>query len=121
MAKYYNIPHITSNDLEKEGKELKNDLGQEIQKKREEDIENERKRVEELPEKVQKTIDLSKFEPPIPDELLFKVLQQSLTSNVCRNRGYVLDDYPKNDKYAQYTFLSNFIIPIFTRTKEKRR
>lgn len=107
LAKYYNIPHITSIDLEKEAKELKNDLGQEIQKKREEDIEKERARVDELPNKIKKTIDLSKYDPPIPDEFLFKVLQLTLTSNVCRNRGYVLDDYPKNYKFAQYTFLSN--------------
>ena len=92
--------------MEKEGKELKSELGQEIQKRREDDIEKERARIEELPEKVKKTIDINKYEPSIPDNLLYKVLQFKLTSNVCRNRGYVLDDYPKNFQFAQYTFLS---------------
>lgn len=107
LSKYYNVPHITSADLEAEGRALKSDLGEEIRKKIEEDKEKKNEEYQALPKKVQKTIDISKYEPPIPDEFLLKVLQLKLVSNACRNRGYVLDDYPKTYKLAQPTFLSN--------------
>eukprot|EP01022_Parablepharisma_sp_SALTPOND_P027363 TRINITY_DN663_c4_g1_i1.p1 TRINITY_DN663_c4_g1~~TRINITY_DN663_c4_g1_i1.p1 ORF type:complete len:859 (+),score=160.63 TRINITY_DN663_c4_g1_i1:101-2578(+) len=105
LAKYYNIPHITWTELQKEGKALKGDLGEEIQKRLEEDKEKKIEEYEQLPKKQKKAIDITKYEPMIPDELLYKVLQIKLNSNVCRNRGYVLDDYPKDYKFAQYAFL----------------
>ena len=83
-------------------------MGQEIQKKLEEDKEAKQTEYENLPKKLKKTIDITKYEPPVPDELLYKVLQVKLASNVCRNRGYVLDDYPKTYKLAQYAFLSRY-------------
>jgi adenylate kinase len=41
----------------------------------------------------------------LPDEILFKVLRLRLTENDCRNRGYVLDGFPKTYKQAQEVFL----------------
>jgi adenylate kinase family enzyme len=37
--------------------------------------------------------------------LLFKVLKIRLTENDCRNRGYILDGFPRNYKQAQEIFL----------------
>jgi len=105
LSSYYNVPHITWSMLQKEGKKLKNELGEEIQKKLEEDKEKKNEEYEALPKKIKKTIDITKYEPMIPDDLLVKVLQIQLKSNVCRNRGFVLDDYPKTYKWCQYAFL----------------
>lgn len=41
----------------------------------------------------------------IPDEFLYKLLRDKLQENACRNRGYVLDGYPRTHKDAQYCFL----------------
>jgi adenylate kinase len=41
----------------------------------------------------------------LPDEILFKILRLRLTENDCRNRGYVLDGFPKTYKQAQEVFL----------------
>lgn len=41
----------------------------------------------------------------IPDEFLYKLLCDKLRENACRNRGYVLDGYPRCFKDAQYCFL----------------
>ena len=36
----------------------------------------------------------------LPDELLYKLLKIALTENACRNRGYILDGYPRTFKDA---------------------
>ncbi len=41
----------------------------------------------------------------MPDEILFKILRIRLTDNDCRNRGYILDGFPKTYKQAQEVFL----------------
>lgn len=43
-------------------------------------------------------IDREKLQVRLPDELLFKVLKIRLTENDCRNRGYILDGFPRNFK-----------------------
>eukprot|EP00826_Nyctotherus_ovalis_P055279 TRINITY_DN7327_c0_g1_i5.p1 TRINITY_DN7327_c0_g1~~TRINITY_DN7327_c0_g1_i5.p1 ORF type:complete len:702 (+),score=267.13 TRINITY_DN7327_c0_g1_i5:447-2552(+) len=105
LAKYYNVPHITWSELQREGKLLQGEFGEEIQKRLEEDKEKKMEEYEQLPKKEKKAVDIDKYEPMIPDEMLYKVLQIKLNSNVCRNRGYVLDNYPKDYKFVQYSFL----------------
>lgn len=41
----------------------------------------------------------------IPEEFVYKLLRDKLQENACRNRGYVLDGYPRTFKDAQYCFL----------------
>ncbi len=121
LAQYYNVPHVTVSSLDAEGKALKGDLGEEIQKRLEEDKEKKTEEYEQMPKKLKKNFDIAKYEPAIPEDLLYKVLQVKLASNVCRNRGYVLDDFPKNYKIAQYAFLSKYCLRTCYRTAEEGR
>lgn len=41
----------------------------------------------------------------IPEEILYKLLKAHLNHNDCRNRGYILDGYPRSFKDAQHCFL----------------
>lgn len=41
----------------------------------------------------------------IPNDILYKLLQIHLKHNDCRNRGYVLDGFPRTFKDAQHIFL----------------
>lgn len=41
----------------------------------------------------------------IPNDILYKLLQIHLKHNDCRNRGYVLDGFPRSFKDAQHIFL----------------
>lgn len=41
----------------------------------------------------------------LPDDILYKLLQDKLKENACRNRGYVLDGYPKTYENAEHSFL----------------
>jgi adenylate kinase len=41
----------------------------------------------------------------IPDEFLYTLLRQRLQENDCRNRGYILDGFPRTYKDTQNIFL----------------
>lgn len=45
-------------------------------------------------------VDRDKLKPRLPDEILFKLMKIRLTENDCRNRGYILDGYPRTFKQA---------------------
>lgn len=45
----------------------------------------------------------------MPDELLWQMLKLKLGENDCRNRGYILDGFPRTYKDAQNTFLKKVI------------
>ncbi len=50
---------------------------------------------EELP-----AIDRETLPIRLPDSLLYKLLKLALTENACRNRGYILDGFPRTYKDA---------------------
>jgi len=41
----------------------------------------------------------------IPDDILYKLLRIELNENACRNRGFILDGFPRNYKDACEVFL----------------
>ena len=45
----------------------------------------------------------------MPDDLLYEVLKLKLAENDCRNRGYILDGYPRVYRGAQSSFLKKVI------------
>jgi adenylate kinase len=40
-------------------------------------------------------IDRSKLNARLPDSIIFKLLKRRLNENICKNRGYILDGYPR--------------------------
>lgn len=64
-------------------------------------IEENRPETEEEPPE----IDRETLKIRLPDEILYKLLKISLTENACRNRGYILDGYPRTFKNACEVFL----------------
>jgi len=45
------------------------------------------------------------FYARIPNTFLYKLLRDRLSENDCRNRGYLLEGFPRNFQDAQYVFL----------------
>ena len=45
----------------------------------------------------------------VPDDLLYEVLKLKLGENDCRNRGYILDGYPRVYRGGQSAFLKKII------------
>ena len=103
LAKYYNIPHINASYVASKAIELQNDLGEairtslaELKEAMLEEAENNKKEGEE--------INPDTIKPRIPKELLVKVFRWALNQNPCRNRGYVLDGFPKSYDNALHLF-----------------
>ena len=119
LAAYYNIPRVHAKELADRAFALTKfeegqgtELGEEIKAKVEEIRDALMAKIEEersaLPEEVQEKlapVDRDSLPVRLPDELLFKILRIRLTENDCRNRGYILDGFPKTYKQAQEVFL----------------
>ena len=84
------------------------ELAQEIKAKVEElrdtmvqQIEESRPETDEEPPE----IDRESLPIRLPDDILYKLLKIALQENACRNRGYILDGYPRTFKDACEVFL----------------
>lgn len=94
-------------DEEEDGNEI-TELVTEIKEKVEElrdamveQIEESRPETEEEPPE----IDRESLPIRLPDDILYKLVKIALTENACRNRGYILDGYPRTYKDACEIFL----------------
>ena len=104
LSKFFNIPHFKINDIIEWGKTFTDELGEEIKTKIEEITNN----VKEAEENYMKRPNKKKTDAPLdtsqmkklPDEIVIKILRRKLMQNICRNRGYILDGYPKGYKNA---------------------
>lgn len=85
-------------------KTFTDELGEEIKGKLEEITNN----VKEAEENFAKRPNKKKTDLPLdtsqmkklPDEIVIKILRRKLMLNICRNRGYILDGYPRGYKNA---------------------
>lgn len=49
-------------------------------------------------------IDRNKLNPRLPDNIIFRLIKRKLNENLCKNRGYILDGYPRNYNEALGVF-----------------
>jgi len=109
LAKYYNIPHVKVDELiakafelgakeEDENADSEDTLVADIKTIIEElrdaevaRIEEERPETDEEPEE----IDRESLKIRLPDSILYRLLKIRLNENACKNRGYILDGYPR--------------------------
>ena len=92
--------------------ESEDDLVNEIKAKIEElrdaevaKIEADRELIDPQPEDGFPEIDRESLKIRLPDEILYKLLKLELSRNDCRNRGYILDGYPRTYQNACEVFL----------------
>ena len=120
LARYYNIPRVAVKELVEEvfrraaideeaaGEDkLTNDCRtklEEIKANMEEAINEKRGDMEE-PEDGWPEVVITNAEISVPDELLWEVLRLKLGENDCRNRGYILDSFPRRYRGARHAFL----------------
>ncbi len=118
ISMYYNIPRVHAKELSDRAFALSKfeegqgtELGEEIRAKIEELKDALVAQIEEARQALgddagePEEIDREKLKVRLPDEILFKILRLRLTENDCRNRGYILDGFPKTYKQAQEVFL----------------
>lgn len=109
LALFYNIPRIGVKDIIHYAKNLpeNDDMIEEINTAIEEEKDKEVARLEEIESKKKnpKEINREEIKEHIPDEILNKVLRKLLKNNLYRNRGYILDNYPKTFNQAKIAFM----------------
>jgi adenylate kinase len=114
LSKFFNLPVYNISTIVEMGKALpeSDPLGEEIKSKIEELRD---KMLEELEQNNSNqnisnsnssntTIARENLNPRLPDELIRKILKKFLSSNICKNRGYILDGYPRFYKDCHLTF-----------------
>lgn len=119
LARYYNIPHLHVKHLSDEALRIsllddeaigENEFYSEIKTKCEELRDTMQAQIEEArgepPEDTEwPEIDRSTLPIRVPDDILYRLLKKKLLENAFRNRGYVLDGFPRTHKDAKYCFL----------------
>lgn len=122
LAQYYNIPHVSVKQLSDEALRISK-LDEEVigenafwadikskcdeaRAKMAEEIETKRGDApEDMPDGWPE-IDLMGLPIRVPDAIIQKLMREELVKNSCRNRGYILDGYPRTFDDAQYCFLN---------------
>jgi adenylate kinase len=113
---YYNIPRVSAKELSDQAFSLskteeEEGLGAEIKAKLDEMKDAAVAKIEE--ERADK--DYGDEEPPeidrdslpirVPDDIIYKLMIVRLSENDCRNRGYILDGFPRSYEDCQNIFL----------------
>lgn len=110
LAKYYNIPHIKIQDALNLIPKLKGELGDEIRDLIEAKKDAEMDAFEEKEDKKPgETLKREDIKVRLPEKYLYKLMKMKLSENSCRNRGYILDGYPRTFRDAQYIFLKRVL------------
>jgi adenylate kinase family enzyme len=51
-------------------------------------------------------LDRNQIKVRLPDEILYRLLKLQMNSAACRNKGFILDGYPRNINDAKNIFLN---------------
>ena len=121
LAKFYNLPHINISDIIEYAKSLTDELGEEVKTKIDEERDKEAANLEEIESKKKKPKEIIKEEIKefIPHDVLSKVIKRMLKENLYRNRGYILEGYPKSFSMAKNCFYEINEEPQENEPKEK--
>ena len=117
LAEHYNLPHLQIGAMIEAMYAAGNELTTKVTKRLEEIFEQMFEEADRTKKKGTE-VDKSKIIPKIPDELLCEILRWRLTWNDVRNRGFILDGWPKKAEDAKLFFLQpqEEGDPIFDRT-----
>ena len=105
LSKYYNIPHVVIQDAVALAATVQGEMGEELRAKIEEAKDAMMEEAEKNKKKGQE-ITRDQLQVRIEDKYLFQLMQLKLQDNACRNRGFILDGYPRTFKDAQNVFLT---------------
>jgi adenylate kinase len=108
LSKFMNLPHLKIEEIITWGKTLTDKLGEDIQARLEEEREKMMTALEEAQKKNKKKKeplpDKASLNPRLPDDIVSQILKKKLTDNLYRNRGYILDGYPRGYNDAMLTY-----------------
>lgn len=100
LSELYNLPHITISDIAKLAETLEGPLGDEIR----EYIQNKRTEIMEEYDKAKKKGPEPSMDVRLEDKHIYELAKIKLKENSCRNRGFILDGFPKTYIDCYHTF-----------------
>lgn len=103
LAENYSIPHVHVASLLQELLSTPCELEEKVRKKLA-DLKQHMIEEAESKKKKNQELDYSKFNPRVPEDLMAEVVKWKLNSNICRNRGYVLDGWPRKYEDSKRLF-----------------
>lgn len=103
LAENYSIPHIHISSLIQELLSTSCELEEKV-RKRLADLKQHMIEEAESKKKKNQELDYSKFNPRVPEEMVAEIIKWKLNSNICRNRGYILDGWPRKFEDAKRLF-----------------
>lgn len=106
LAELYGVPHIKINDLIQMGYKLQDSFGEQIRKKAEEIKDQMVEDYNKTKKKKDPDLDRNKIVVKLPDDILHKLVKLQMNSAACRNKGFILDGYPRNVNDAKSIFLN---------------
>ena len=110
LAEYYNIPHITIKDALDLIPKVKGEIGEEIRTFIEEKKDAAMEAFEEQEDKPKGAVlKREDIKVRLPDRYVYRLFKMKLVENACRNRGYIIDGFPRTFRDAQYVFLKRVL------------
>jgi adenylate kinase len=106
LSESYGVPHIKIGDLIATAMKFTTPLGEEIRAKIEElkDVtiaEYEKTRNK----KKDPELDRATIKVRLPDDILYRIIRLHMNSAACKNKGFILDGYPRTQQDAKSIFL----------------
>jgi adenylate kinase len=95
LATGYGIPHIKIQDLIQMGYKLQDSFGDEIRKKTEEIKDQVVADYDKTKKKKDPELDRNTIKVRLPDDILARLVKLQINSAACKNKGYILDSYPR--------------------------
>lgn len=103
LAERYSVPHLHISSLIHEILQSTSELGEKVRKKLA-DLKQHMIEEAESKKKKNQELDYSKFNPRVPEDLVSEIVKWKLNSNICRNRGYILEGWPRKFEDAKRLF-----------------
>ena len=108
LAESYGVPHVTIGELIAAAMKQTNAFGEELRNKIEELKDLQVAEYEKTRNKKKDPeLDRSTLKPRLPEEYLYKILRMHMDTAACKNKGYILDGYPRTLADAKAVFLAD--------------
>ena len=96
LSEAYGVPHITMGDLVAMGYALQDEFGAEIAQKVEEIKDKTTEDYNKTKKKKDPELIRENIKVRLPDDIMCRLLTMKLRSSGCKNKGFILDGYPRN-------------------------
>jgi adenylate kinase len=106
LSESYGVPHVKILDLIQAALKADNQFGEELRNKIEELKDTQIAEYEKTRNKKKDPeLDRATLKPRLPDEYLHKIVKMHMDTAACKNKGYILDGYPRTIVDAKSIFL----------------